>query len=373
MGTVMAGLLVLLLLGAGYQFVGSARDAVRRPPPGRLVDIGAGRRLHLHCAGEGRTPSVILDAGIAASSLSWSRVAPGVAGFARVCTYDRAGLAWSDSGPQPTSARRFARDLHALVVAASVPPPYVLVGHSFGSFVVRAFTDEHQDAVAGLVLVDPIFPSEWLGMTPAQRRRLSGGVFLSRVGALLAAVGFVRACLALLVAGSTGVPKRVSRLFGPEAATVLRRLVGEVQKLPQDLWPTVASHWSQPKCFLSMAGHLAGLRRSAEEVAAMGGLGDIPLVVITAASQSEPVRHEHARIAGLSAQGRHVLASAGGHWVHLDEPDLVVRSIREVVDSARVNTSTSTPTGTAAGHRPRESARTSASPGSCRADRNWSS
>jgi pimeloyl-ACP methyl ester carboxylesterase len=333
MGTVLAGLLVLALLGVGYQLVGSLRDAARLPPPGRLVDIGAGRRLHLHCSGKSGGPAVVLEAGIAASSLSWARVQPGVTEFARVCSYDRAGLAWSDSGPQPTSAVRLARDLHALLRAAPIRPPYVLVGHSFGSFVVRAFADARRDMVAGIVLVDPIFPSEWLGMTPAQRRRLSGGVFLSRVGALLAGVGFVRLSLTLLLRGATGVPKRVSRLFGSEAAQVLDRLVGEVRKLPPDVWPAVASHWSQPRCFRSLAGHLAALRPSAAEIAAMGDLGDIPLVVITAASQSEAVRQEHARIAALSTRGRQVVASVGGHWIHLDEPELVIGAVRDVVQS----------------------------------------
>jgi len=330
MGLAFTALLVLVVVGVGYQWLGSARDAVRIPPPGRLVDVGDGRRLHLADTGSG-LPVVVLDAGIAASSLSWSRVQPLTELFARTVSYDRAGLAWSDAGPARTSAVQLAADLRALLVSASVPKPYVLVGHSFGSFVVRAFAQAHPDDVAGIVLVDPIFPSEWLEMSPTARRRLSGGVFLARVGVALAAVGFVRFCLTLLLSGSTGTPKRVSRLFGSDAAQTLSRLVGEVQKMPPELWPAVAAHWSQPKCFRALATHLAALRPSAREVDRFGPLGDIPLVVITAASQSEPVRAEHARIAALSSRGRQVIAHVGGHWVHLDEPELVAEAVRDVV------------------------------------------
>jgi pimeloyl-ACP methyl ester carboxylesterase len=312
------------------------------------VDIGNGRRLHIHCMGAGQAdvkpatvaradvePAVILDAGIAASSLSWSRVQPAVAAFARACSYDRPGLAWSDTVPGPLTAADLAAHLHSLVAAAGIPPPFVLVGHSFGTFVVRAFAHAYPAGVAGLVLVDPIYPSAWIDMTPAERRRLRGGVFLSRVGAALAAVGFVRLCLTLLVAGSTAVPSRVSRFFGSEAAATLRRLVGEVQKLPPEVWPAVAAHWSQAKCFLSMARHLSGLPGSAREIAATDSLGRIPLVVITAASQPPAVREEHARIARLSSRGRHVVAGVGGHWIHLDQPEIVVRAIRDVIDLSR--------------------------------------
>jgi len=325
--------LLLALLGVLYQGVGVAQDKRRVPPPGRLVDIGGGRRLHLNCQGAGG-PAVVLEAGIAASSLSWTRVQPRVAAFARTCSYDRAGFAWSDARSGPITATRCATDLHLLLSTAGVPAPYVLVGHSYGAFVLHAYATQHPDKVAGLVLLDPIYPSEWLEMTRDQQWRLSGGVFLSRVGAFLAGAGFVRACLTLLARGSTRVPRRVSRLFGSETARVLDRLVGEVQKLPTEAWPAVQAHWSQAKCFSSMARHLSGLRPSAAEVAARDLPHEIPVVVITAATQPEAYRAEHGRMAARSLGGRHIVTHAAGHWVHLDEPHVVVEAIREVVRSA---------------------------------------
>jgi pimeloyl-ACP methyl ester carboxylesterase len=316
-----------------YQWLATAADRRSLKAPGKLVDVGTGR-LHLLCSGTG-APTVVLEAGIAASSLSWSRVQPGVAAFAHVCSYDRAGLAWSDATSQPMDAAHLADQLHTLLVSAAVPPPYVLVGHSFGSFVARMFANRHPNLVAGMVLVDPIYPAEWLHMSRERKLRLSGGIFLSQVGALLAGVGVVRLCLQLLAHGRTSVPRGVSRMFGSEAATVLRRLVGEVQKLPESAWPAVRAHWSQPKCFRSMAGHLRRLTASAEQVAQCGTLGDIPLLVITAPSQPAACRSEHARIAALSSRGRHVVAPAGGHWVQLDAPDVLVDAIREVVTGIR--------------------------------------
>jgi pimeloyl-ACP methyl ester carboxylesterase len=298
-------------------------------PPGRLVDIGH-RRLHLNSQGEG-SPPVVLEAGIAASSLSWSHVQPRVAAFARTYSYDRAGLAWSDPCARSVTAASCADDLHRLLTAEGVNDPCVLVGHSYGAFVLHVYASRHPERVAGLVLVDPIYPEEWLNLPRRERWRLKGGVFLSRVGALLARTGLVRACLGLLSRGSTGVPRNVSRMFGSEAAKVLSRLVGEVQKLPVETWPAVQAHWSEPKCFTSMAEHLAGLRKSAAEVAACGDLPrNIPVVILSAATQSEAYRQEHARMAARSAHGRQVLAAGSGHWILLDEPDLVVDAIRHV-------------------------------------------
>src|SRR4051812_32952867 len=119
---------VLLLAGATYQFVATKIDERKYPPPGSLVDVG-GYRLHLYCTGEG-TPTVVLDAGLGGGVLDWSTVQPEVSKFARVCAYDRAGMAWSDSGVRPRTSRQVVTELHALLGNAGERVPYVLVGHS---------------------------------------------------------------------------------------------------------------------------------------------------------------------------------------------------------------------------------------------------
>jgi pimeloyl-ACP methyl ester carboxylesterase len=328
----LTGLLVsvVLLAGIAIQLVAARRDR-RALLTGRLVDIG-GLHLHTRCAGDGH-PAVILEAGIAASSLSWSRVQSRVAAFTRVCSYDRAGLGWSDPDPGTLSAAWHAETLHRLLQAMPIAPPYVLVGHSYGTFVVRAFAERYRGEVAGLVLVDPIYSSEWAYPAPDLARRLRGGVFLSRVGAVLARVGFVRFSLALLTGGAPRAAKGISRAFGSEASGVLNRLVGEVQKLPPETWPTVKALWSQPRCFTAMARHLASLPGSARDLASCAPLGDLPLVVITAGSQPESCRAEQQRLAHMSSRGRQIIAPGSGHWVYLDEPEIVVEVIRELVAS----------------------------------------
>ena len=94
---------LLVLAGLVFQQIGSARDARRFPPPGRLVDVGV-HRLHIYCTGSG-TPAVVMDSGFPGTSLSWTFVQPEVAKFTCACSYDRAGLGWSDAGPMPRTSR----------------------------------------------------------------------------------------------------------------------------------------------------------------------------------------------------------------------------------------------------------------------------
>ena len=247
---VVIGILLASAIAAGalYQFIGAARDARTCAPPGTMVDVG-GRRLHLTSVGSG-TPTVVFESGIAASSLSWSRVLPEVAKFTRACAYDRAGLAWSDLPQHPRTTARMVDDLRRLLERAAIAAPHVLVGHSFGAFLVCAYASQHPDTVAGLVLLDP--PTEWQHATPERSRLLRGGVQLSRVGGILARLGVVRACLTLVSGGAPSVPRTVVRIFGPTAARTVERLVGEVRKLPPEVHPMVRALWCQPKCFRAM-------------------------------------------------------------------------------------------------------------------------
>jgi pimeloyl-ACP methyl ester carboxylesterase len=231
MGGILAGVVVALLAaGVLYQRVGLTRQRRQFAPPGQLIDVG-GHRLHVTCRGAG-SPIVFFESGIAASSLSWSLVAPAVAMFTRACAYDRAGLGWSEAPSSKTSSSRaassdaassesksrawsFERIVHdhcALLDRLGPNEKYVLVGHSFGSFVVRAVAMRRPEQIAGLVLVDPA--TEWLTATPQRLRHLRGGQQLSRVGAMLAHVGVVRACLDLLTGGAPGAPRTSSRSSG---------------------------------------------------------------------------------------------------------------------------------------------------------------
>jgi pimeloyl-ACP methyl ester carboxylesterase len=127
----------LALAGASYEALAFRADTKRFPRPGRLVDIGK-FKLNLHCIGEG-SPTVVPESGLTDSLDSWIRVQPGIARFARVCSYDRAGYGYSDPGPMPRTSDQIASELHAALQSAGEKPPYLLVGHSFGGYNVRVF------------------------------------------------------------------------------------------------------------------------------------------------------------------------------------------------------------------------------------------
>src|SRR5690242_8599575 len=150
---------VLVAAGVVYEQIGRSRDRKRFPQVGRSVDIG-GRSLNLYCMGEGG-PAVILESAPHTSGYEWMRVQSGIARFARVCWYDRAGYGWSDPGPFPRTNAAVAKDLHALLRAAAIPPPYVLVGRAGTSYHVRAYVHQFPTDVAGLVLVDAANPNQF--------------------------------------------------------------------------------------------------------------------------------------------------------------------------------------------------------------------
>jgi pimeloyl-ACP methyl ester carboxylesterase len=324
---IITALIAIASAGALYQIVAARRGQRRFAPPGVLIDVG-GHRLHAICQGRGR-PLVMLESGIAASSLSWTMVQPEIARFTRVCAYDRAGLAWSDAASCPLNFTRVVDDFAAVVAHVAGGERCVLVGHSFGSLIVRAYASRRPATVAGLVLVDP--PTEWLAMTRPRARMLRGGRHLSRVGALLAHLGVVRACLTLLTSGAPGAPRRFVRIFGATAARTLERLVGEVRKLPADVQPIVQALWCQPKCFHAMAAHLLTLEREGASMATIVPPREIPVVVISSRDQPEEQIAAHQMLAERSAFGRHIIANRSGHWIQFDEPGLIVSVVRDLV------------------------------------------
>jgi len=324
---------LLVLAGLISQEIGSAREARRFPPPGRMVDVG-GHRLHICCTGRG-SPTVVMDSGFPGSSLSWTYVQPEVARFARACSYDRAGLGWSDSGPMPRTSRQIVEELHALLRNAQIEGPCVLVGHSFGTFTVRLYASTYPDEVVGIVLLDPIQPNDWLNMTEAGKRKLMGAVWLARYGAILARLGIARLVSLLAQHGATGLARSTVSLMTGGTLAEAGRMIAPLWKLPSELRPIVAAFWTRPKFFGAIASQAESLPRSAAEVAATGNHGDLPLVVLSASDSDGSVLSAHEALAHLSSQGKHIVASNSGHWIQLDQPELVVESIRDVVEAVR--------------------------------------
>jgi pimeloyl-ACP methyl ester carboxylesterase len=145
---------VVVLVGLVYQFVATRLAYRKYPAPGQMVAV-SGHGMHLYCTGEGREgPTVVMDSGLGGGVLDWQTVQPDVAKFARVCSYDRSGIGWSESGPKPRTSPRIVEELHALLKNAGVGGPYVLVGHSFGGANAQLYAAEYPEEVAGMVLVD---------------------------------------------------------------------------------------------------------------------------------------------------------------------------------------------------------------------------
>ncbi len=334
---ILVALLVTLALlavsGAVYQAIGTWRDRRRFLPPGRLVRVNE-RRMHIHVTGEG-TPTVVFESGMGASCLSWTLVQPQVAQFTRAVSYDRAGHGWSDPPREPRTARQIAQELHTLLDATDVPGPYVLVGHSFGGYVNRAFAHLHRDEVVGMVLVDSVHPAEWENPTPEQLRMIKVGLRYAWIAAWLARLGFVRFCLTRLARGSPRLGRAAANAFGVGTAAAVQRIAGEIRKLPAPILPIVRALWSQPKNFMSLGQHVAALPVSAAQAAAVNSLRDLPLVVLSGDHHAAPYTDWQRDLAQLSSCGRQVVASDSGHWIHLDHPELVTKAILEVVAAAR--------------------------------------
>ncbi len=331
---VLLGTLALpVVAGAVYQAIGTWRDRQRFPSPGRLVQFNE-RRMHIHVTGEG-TPTVVFESGMGASCLSWTLVQPEVAQFTRAVSYDRAGHGWSDPAREPRTARQIAQELHTLLDATGVPGPYVLVGHSFGGYVNRAFAHMYCNEVVGMVLVDSLHPVEWENPTPEQLRMIEVSLRYAWIAAWLARLGLVRFCLARLARGSPRLGWAAASAFGVGAAAAIQRIAGEIRKLPAPILPVVRALWSQPKNFMSLGQHVAALPVSAAQAAAVSSLGDLPLIVLSADHHAPPYTDWQRDLAQLSSRGRHLVASGSGHWIHLDHPELVSMAIREVVAAAR--------------------------------------
>jgi pimeloyl-ACP methyl ester carboxylesterase len=146
-----AGLLALAVIGAIYQAIATEMDQRTYPAPGKMVDVGT-HSLHINCLGEG-SPTVILEAANLGMSAHWVRVQQQVAKATRVCAYDRAGMGWSEAGPEPRDARQISSELHTLLNgAADTEGPYVLVGHSYGGLYARMYAAKYSDETAGVVL-----------------------------------------------------------------------------------------------------------------------------------------------------------------------------------------------------------------------------
>ncbi len=297
------------VIGASYEAIAGSADHSTYPAPGRLVDLG-GYRLHLDCRGEG-SPTVVMDAGLGGSSLDWSLVQAAIASTTRVCTYDRAGMGWSDASPLPRTPRYIADELHVLLTKADVPGPYILVGHSLAGKNVRLFASAHPDEVAGMVLVD------------ARSEHVDALTPKTEVDAFHAALRM------------QGTIYSLARRFG-----VARAFGASLASAPL-LSPAIAAEMvlQQTQDAAIDETTKEGLARSADDAAlADTTLGSMPLVVISAAASMAEIPNwpmAQRELAALSTQGKLVVAEHSGHTVQIEEPAIVIDGISQVIALVR--------------------------------------
>jgi pimeloyl-ACP methyl ester carboxylesterase len=250
------GVLALCALGGSYETVRLAADSRSIHAPGRMVDIG-GRSLHLQCSGTG-SPVVVLWSGLGEHSTSWSWITSDVSKTTTVCAYDRAGQVWSDDSPSAPDGLAIAGDLHALLHAARLPAPYVMVGHSTGGLYAQVFAERYPSEVAGMVLLDSLTPRamtalpKYPGFYAMWRRASALMPSLARVGA---------SQLIYRSAGSTLPPSA-------------RRAEHAIASSPREQ--------------RSARAEFVALRSTFTQAQRLTSVGDVPLAVVTAGVDMAP-------------------------------------------------------------------------------------
>ena len=238
----------------------------------------------------------------------------------------------------PRTAGRIAEELHVLLRTAGVPPPYVLVGHSFGGLVMRLFASRHQTDVAGLVLIEPAIPQEWANPTDEQRALIARGVRLCGYGATAARRGVARAVSMLASAGAISAARLIVRLVSRGG---LRRedegILAPIWKLPPEDRAVLRHTWTQPRFFEALGSQIEMICENADEVLrnAPADYDDMPLVVLSSEASDERRKRADAALAHRSTRGRHVLAMDSGHWIPLDAPHVVIDAITTLVSDIR--------------------------------------
>jgi len=330
-GLSLIGLAVLATaFGAGSEVLARRHAHEAYPAPGLRVDVG-GRRMHIHCLGQG-SPTVILESGLDSNgSLAWEKVQGPLSKLTRTCAYDRAGVMWSDPKTGPQTADGVAADLKATLAAAGIEGPLVMVCHSLGGPYIMDFTRNNPDRVKGLVFVDCSHPDQETRLKPMPPSP-SDPPWTTRIAPSLAWTGIVRA---LAPADTTrGLPDRT-------------RIVGKAY-LAETVEGTIKEMVSIPTT-LNQGGQLRDL-------------GDRPLVVLTALEPYPP--EQLAAIGFTEADGGALLDSwkqlnleaaswskrsrqqdvpDSGHYIQYQRPDLVIAAVKDVVGAVRADAAGSTP------------------------------
>ncbi len=280
-------------------------------PPGRMIDIGT-HHLHLHCIGENQ-PTVIIDSGLGGFSLEWLDIQHNLATQMRICSYDRAGYGWSETGPSPRTTAQIVEELYWMLDMADEQGPFILVGHSFGGYTMQRFAALYPELTAAVVLVDSSHPNQHVDFP----------------------------VIASTVSKRSAIP--------PQQARMMRRrmLVSNMTVLPKNYPVEVASTAIQlmmySKSMRAQQQELQFFYESARDVLEAGEMPDVELVIMTRGRNAWPNNSEGQRKEKIWQKlqqsfllknhhhARQIIAANSGHHIHLDQPELFEHVIRGLV------------------------------------------
>lgn len=303
--------------------------------PQRMVEVEPGRRLNLYCVGKG-APTVVFVSGLADEMTPWGLVQPMTARQTRACAYDRAGVGFSDPARREGTAAEIAEDLRRLLKAADIPPPYVLVGHSYGGLAVRLYASRHPSEVAGVVLVDSTLEDEEVDKRKVQPD--FGRTFLAPQYAAL------RACVSAARLGLSPGSKAYADCVGspdPHYSAEINAALFAVHARPAYQAALLSED-------MAAGGDVSG----SQVRAARRNLGDLPLIVLTApyggtgplppgikpevrVAMKQLYATGPDQVAALSTRGVRRAVRDTGHYIQLDKPETVEASIDEVLNETR--------------------------------------
>ena len=297
-------------------------------PLGKMVDLG-GHRLHVNCSGKG-SPTVVVENGLGDFSFDWVLVQSRVSAFTRICTYDRSGYAWSDSGPKPRTFAQINLELRDALSNLGEGGPFILVGHSYGGAVMRNFAAIYHEAVVGMVLVDSAFEGQRVGI---------GGAKTIRLGESAKGLAIPAAREKMTESDKPACP--IATAPSPQLLDAMYKVLPPFEQQLQ--------LWAQSQ--LAIYDAEDSQRQWSEEyfakwltVSQKGALGSLPLMVLTrdnggfqngksdvrAAQMEQERKQGQAKLALLSINSRQIRIQSG-HNMELEAPDEVVAAIREVL------------------------------------------
>jgi pimeloyl-ACP methyl ester carboxylesterase len=329
---ILASVAFLVLAGTAYQHIGSLRDRRIHTHEGRWVNTANGCRLYAFEEGEGEA-TVLFESGIGATHLNWRGIQDPIARLAHTVSYDRAGLGWSGPCHAPRTPANVAAELHQMLEAAGFRPPYILVGHSFGGLVMRRFALFYPEEVSGVVLVDPMRSEQWPPLNPARQSQLDLGNRLIAFALPVVRCGLARLLVTWLFGRSSNLSDHIAGAAGAHPRHVLCRIKTEVRKMPRTVWPAVAAHWSRPSFYLGLRSHIASIPATVREMHMAEPIRNIPVTVLTPGSAAPLTQNQ---LDHIGDSVRQTIAFNSEHWIHLDEPDLVITAIREMIEAQSI-------------------------------------